>query len=740
MSSNHWVIKEINKIFDNRKNRTLLIVVGYFVLIIIMWLLMHYIETNISLLQSAHKYLRYREIKDGLIRYAYITLSIGVLSIGSIMFTLLIGKIQSLVNEVNYSSFHKKTYIDGETLDNYVFLMSISIVLLINYLVTDISVYPLTYLIILLFAFLTVVYILNTLFTSLFDDLNLFRILEKNYESITLRFDEFKKSHKELERLLDIRKKISVNQKGKLKLQKFDKKIKSLRDDLEKLSNLHYYECKQSVDELDYIVVTACRRKDPELLKATLNFTNIHIKHHIEVLNYYVDESVNFWSEYALGKTYGFIIYNCIPIYKNPELRKAELNLTEIAHERFTSLMFDPEVFKPGNKEIDDTYFRLLIDDYCFMTIKNIRSGLHSEIYWYSLSIENMLEKIELDSMQKLLRISSNNITLAHELISISDTRYLGDIFNIQSKIMRITILNNKTWSSNFFALLDFFEIFEKYVDSIDAIKTSYIMYTVSSCLDNDEYDSISQILTDVFNNLDSRLGGIKSLGYEIHLSNVILNQLEKRQISISKAISIDESVFYGFDSILNRIMDILRKNMSFQKTTYHKSLMEKSLKQYCDYLLVYNDIDNWRAFNKMEDTFNKLFHDVNTKEIAIDEYVKLIKTIVKNEMRLSLNKAAQVAHSTINIEGIIGQIYGFESNLYELIINKVKMNLSKIEYSFLLDLISNLITELNTELSNELNSVESPSEIKNSEFKRDLSSLIDLFMDVSQTYYESEE
>lgn len=742
MISNNRVIKEICKLLENRKIRTLSKVILYVTILLITGLIIQYVETNFSLSRKTHEYLKLREIEDGSIRNAFITLSIGVLSIGSIMFTLLIGKIQSLVNEVNYSSFHRKTYVDGKTLDNYVLLMSVSIVLLLIYLVADISAYPITYMIILLFAFFTVVYILSTLFTSLLDDLNLFRILEKNFKSITLRFNEFKNSHKELERLLDSRMKIAANQKGKRKLLKFDMRIKSLRDDLEMLSNLHYSECKQSVEELDYIVVTACRRKDPELLRATLDFTNTHIKHHLEVLDYPIDKSIKFWSNYSLGRNYSYINDKCLPIYENSELNKSEQNLVEIAHNNFTALMFEYAFLKPGGQEIDDSDFRLMFDKYYAMTIKCIHNGLHSVIFRYYLSINFMIESIQSDSIEKLLQISSNNISLTEELITASKARDCMYVFIIQSKIMRITISNEIYRSSNYFAWSDFFEMFEKYIGSIDSSKSNYIMSVVSSCIDNDEHDSISQILADVFINLDTRLDGIESLGGELNLTSIILKLLESKHISISKAIRIDERVFFGFASILNQIMNILRKYMSFQKTSYHNRLMEKSLKQYCDYLLVYNGYDNWRAFTEMEETFNKLFHDSHVKEIAVIAYVDLINRIVNHYIAISKqdNKIDIPFKSTIDIEGIIIQMYGFENNLYELLLGQIELTLSNEEYDFLLDHINNLITELNTELTDYLKNYESSSEINKPEFKRSLSSLIDLFMDVNQTYNDNME
>jgi len=741
MLSNHRVISAINKLLENRKVRTLLNVVVYVIILFVIGLFIQYLELNFSLLRTTHENLKLREIKYESIGYAFITLSIGVLSIGSIMFTLLIGKIQSLVNEVNYSSFHRKTYIDGKTLDNYILLMSISIVLLFIYLVADISAYPITYMIILLIAFLSVVYILSTLFTSLLDDLNLFRILEKNYITISLKFEDFKKSHTRFKRLLKNKEKLISNQRKKRRLQKLDKRIEFLKNRLESISNNHYIECIHSIEEIKQIVVTACRRKDPELLRTTLEYLEKHIRHHLEVMNYSIDESIKFWSEYPLGNTFSFIVFKFLPIYENSELYNSELSLTEIAHASFTYLLFEKEVFKPGGQEIDDSDFRVVLEKYYAMTVKCIHSGLNSEVYKYYLTINYMIEILENNSIKKLRKISSINIDLIAELIATSSTEYYKYVFIIQSKILRKVMWNENPLSSNYFAVSGFFELFEKYINSIDATQNFSIMSTVSSCLNNDEYDSISQILSDAVANIESREGGAETSRFEVNLSKDILNLLDKKRLSILKAISLDESIFFGFDSILNRVMDILRKNIGLKGTNYHMRLMEESLKQYCDYLLVYNGFDNWHAFIEMERTFKKLFHDNNVKESAINAYADLIKMIVINDIKISksANETDKLFLSTIDIEGIIVQMYYFEDYIFESILNKINLLLSKEELEFLFEHIIGLIVELNTEFSNELFSNEVLSDINKSEFKRELGSLIGLYIEASQAYDNNE-
>lgn len=742
MLSNHYVIKAINNLLKNRQFKTILIVSRYVILLIIIWLFMRRLELNSLYFQKAHEYLKTRELDDGLIRYAYITLSIGVLSIGSIMFTLLFGKIQSLINEVNYSSFHRKTYTDGKILNNYILLMSISIILLINYLVADTSAYPLTFLIILLFAFFTVVLILNSLFTSLFDDLNLFRILEKNYKTVTWRFEEFKRLHTKLKNFIEIEGKFNAYQKEKPKFKKLEKRIDSLKSNLETLSNLHYTECIQSLEELNYFVVNACRRKDPELLRVVFDYTEEHIKHHIEILNYSMDESINFWSNYVFGKSYKFVVHNCLSIFEKPELQNSDHNLTEIGHDRFSHIIRISDFFEPRGKEISDSDFGVFYGKFLNMTIRGINDKSSLELLTYKLDNTYMLEKMKFNSIAKYQLISFGNITLLNELTAFKKIIGLQYIFEVQSKILNLTSMNKGLWPAHKIALIHFFDLFEKYINRIDDIKSVDIMSTVSSCLDIDDYDSIPHILSAFTSSIDSSDSNVKSSRIDYEASSLLLKQLGLKSKSISRAIRLDERVYFGFSNILIRVMDILRKYLRFERTPYNLRTFEKALIQYCDYLSIYNGFDNSRAFNEMEDTFNKLFRDVHIKEITTKAYVNLVKKVVNNEMAISksIDKTNVPFQSTINIEGVISQMYGFENNLYEFLVNQLELNLSKNEMDFLLEHIGDLIIELKSELTKELISSETTNDAKKSEYKEDLNSLIYRYMEASNEYADIED
>lgn len=742
MLSNHRMKNRISSnLLQKAIIKTFLHTAGYLFLLTSIGLLTQWLELNTSSLHQFHEFLKQREIGNRLISHAYITLSIGVLSIGSIMFTLMIGKIQSLINEVNYSSFHRKTFKDGKILNDYIWLMSVSIVLLFFYLLFDTSVYPLTYLTILLVSFLTVVYILYSLFTSIIEELDLFRILEKNYQTISVKLDELKDIHKKIRNLVTFNEKLKSNIIGKLTFFTFDKKLEMLKLTLVVLRNRHLDECIQSVKELDYMVVTSCRRKDPELLQVTLDYTEKHIKHLFEVENFSLDKSIFFSSKLDFRKSYKNVVYDCLTIYEKPELYRAEYNLAEIAYNGFSGIINDRDLMEQNGKEMSDSDFKKFIRTYLNVTVAGIKRNSNFDLFTYNNDVNNLLAMRKFKSIAKYQIFSFGNITLANELTAVNKTEDLHRIFDVQSKILYSTLMDKKLWHAYALALRHFFDLFEGFINNLNDSKSFDIMHTLSSCLDNDENASIPQSLSAYIRKIDSIGLEEESSTLDFDTSKLLLNHLVSKSNSIIKAIRLDESVFFGFESILNRIIDILRKYIGLKKTTYHMRLIEESLKQYCDYLLVYNGFDNWHAFIEMERTFKKLFHDDNVKESAINAYVDLIKMIVINNIKISksANETDKLFLSTIDIEGIIVQMYYFEDYIFESILNKIDLLLSTEELEFLLEHVIGLIVELNAELSNELFDNEVPSDISKSEFKRELGSLIGLYIEASQAYDNNE-
>lgn len=113
----------INQFWSNKKIRVIVCFVGYIVSVCLVIALIVSLEEKQIIFKEFSEILKIREAAFGTIRNSYLTLSIGVLSIGTITFTLVLSRIQSLTNEVNYESFIKKAEKDILLTSIYVSLM-----------------------------------------------------------------------------------------------------------------------------------------------------------------------------------------------------------------------------------------------------------------------------------------------------------------------------------------------------------------------------------------------------------------------------------------------------------------------------------------------------------------------------------------------------------------------------------------------------------------------------------------
>lgn len=412
-------------------------------------LALRYLEINVEFFSDFHNFLIQRELDYGTIGNAYITIAVAVISLGTISFTILIGRMQHLVNEISYQSFDNRVLKDRRTNLTYITLMCIATLLIIIYLLADIYKYPLMYLSFLIMSFIAIIWLLYYLFFSMMKDLSIYYILDNNSAILNDKIIELKK--------LYIVRKFFSHEFQKLEVKKtkglyhrllsrivsiIDKRIDFVKD----FYIAHSYFC---ASELSFIVGNACQRKDYQLEKYALECTTKLIEQHF-VRDYNYDSKDSTEYNIFTGKYYNsnFITLYLLPIYKIPKQYYGSQTGINTSNVEFANLIILGKCLAYEDGYGYPTILLEIFRQYTEHIIQQIKEKSEIAISCYINAMFRINSDFDSWGFNELGRIiSNNNIVIAKDLninISSKSLRYLFSVqIGLAVKLFEINDIND---------------------------------------------------------------------------------------------------------------------------------------------------------------------------------------------------------------------------------------------------------------------------------------------------------
>lgn len=704
----------IKQFWSNKKTRVIVYFVGYIISVCLVIALIVSLEEKQIIFKDFSEILKIREAAFGTIRSSYLTLSIGVLSIGTIAFTLVLSRIQSLTSEVNYESFIKKAEKDFLLTAIYVSLMLLSLIMLIIHLVFDISLFPFTYIVILVILFFTVVLLLYLLFKMNLKDLSLLTVLEDKLETI---INESKKYS-------DVIAKLNSSTIKKSCLGFSEKRVKKLRRQAEYRYYLLFLECHKSIDEMDNMSVNACRREDPVLLEKTYKLVNKLVENYFKTMIQIVNDNIVTEDELSYEQNYMYILGKTLSIYETPENLDARTNLTYIAHRELGNLiktsysLFDELTLFSRNNVM------LMYEVYYMMTKYELsRKSNLSTVLNYNELLKHLVENVSHDKLDKLIKtVSINNVGLVKKLISSEYENLIYLIIKNHSTLIKKSLdsCEIRTVKS---VLLNLFDIFNKTVE-YQSSKDDFVLYNSNSnWLDKNEINSVPKLLRDYFISCNSDINtkeANESRAWDVVEFLYLL--LANNKIKIEKAIAKDERVYYGFIGIIDVYFEICSKNLNIENSEYPwLNLLKAMFSQYCDYIFIFDGSKKSSVVDEFERVFLDFCNNDLLRENAVKDYVFLLKNLVGKSQKDMVNDEEHVGftNTAMSIEDLVIQLCKFDDRELIVIIDEIETIFTVEEYEYLLKSVAeNVASSSDKDSLNGLISTDLPFEFMKAKYR----------------------
>jgi len=462
-----------------------------------------FLEIKTDVISNFHQFLQLKEKSVGVISYSYITIGIAVISLSAIVFTIVIGMMQYLINEISYQSYDKRVLKNKTTKRIFLILMGISLLLISIYIFADILNYPVTYSSILFMALLTVIALIYSLYTSLFRDFSIYSIMENNHERLLELLRGFEGDKKSL---------ILIKEKVEKKSYKFLKKLRTKHDKykmkkyVERMETLlkNYNSLTKSVaEELTFIVGNACKRSDSRFAKSSLEYVTKLIVHRFNAFgttskqHHYAYNMMGIYEQYDK-----FIEQYLIPIYRISNLGGVTHEIIRIANEEFGNVLSQGRILRYTDGEGYNFTFQITIALYMDNIKNQLSSGYTGVISDYRIAMNGIIQNFNItNSKELLMQISKNNVSLVEDIFRNIETVNYMHVLEVQSNILEKSILEADEYLLEN-VLNDIFSMFKLSIINIEKIKQPLTLQSINSYwLDTLKPSSLSIKLVWIYNN-----------------------------------------------------------------------------------------------------------------------------------------------------------------------------------------------------------------------------------------------
>lgn len=687
-----------------------------------------FLETQSMVLANFHSYLKLKEINDGMIANTYISVAITVISLSAIAFTIIIGMMQYLVNEISYQSYDKRVLKDKKIRQIFLMLMIMSILLILVYLIADIPQYPLMYLTILIMLLITVIGLVYYLFILLFKDLSLYSLMENNHKALVEAMEQFDKHTVTINELQEKLNRADWKFFNSTYVKFIQYRIKKIIKEMEILKEQYISDTVSATEELTLLVRNACRRSDSHFAKSSLEYVTKLIVHRFKTLDSNKKQHPLALSMMGIYEEYDrFIERSLVPIYSVQDSGNATNEIIRIANEELASAIIQGEILRFTDGVGYNLTFNIVFSYYKENIMKQLTNKYIGVTIDYSNAMNNLINKFDVANSKHLfLDISQNNVLLAEGVFkNIEPVNYIH-LIDVQSNLVSKAILLADKYMLEK-VLSDLFSMFRISIVNVKLIKTPLSLQRINSYwLDTLKQSSLPVKLVFIYNKYFCENIENKEYQRKMHIIlSTIISSFKNQMHLIAASSLIDHMIILAFCELVQKINDIIAIYIRFDIEDFN-ILYKDNLRLYTQFVSMYKVEDKfgyYQVFDSIEETLSKSIHDEKLKQSAIDEYIRFTKVVQKN--------IATDEYSSRCFDNLIWlPLILNDENLYQQVLNVINSELDDKKITILInDLEREIYSMGNHFSSHSLSSLESLKQYcpeKLEELKQKLSNLID--------------
>lgn len=571
-----------------------------------------------------------------MIANTYISVAITVISLSAIAFTIIIGMMQYLVNEISYQSYDKRVLKDKKIKHIFLMLMTISIFLIVVYLIADIPQYPLMYSTILIMSLLAVIGLVYYLFISMFKDLSLFSLMENNHNTLVETMEQFDKHTATIIKLQENLNRINGKFFKATRVKIIQKRIEKIIEKMEVLKEKYNSDTVSTTEELTFLVGNACQRSDSRFAKSSLEYVTKLIVHRFKALDSNKKQHPLALSMMGIYEQYDkFIERSLVPIYSIHDTGGATHEITRIANEEFANVIIQGEILRFTDGEGYNLTFKIVFAHYKENIMKQLANKYVGATFDYSNAMNSLINKFDVANSKDLfLDISQNNVLLAEGVFkNIEPVNYMP-VLDIQSNLLSKAILLADKYMLEK-VLSDLFSMFRISIANVNLIKTPLSLQRINSYwLDTLNQSSLPVKLVSIYNKHFSEKIEEKEYQRKMHIIlATIVSSFKNHMHLIAASSFIGHMIILAFCNLVQQISDIIAIYIGFDIEDFN-ILYKDNLRLYTQFVSLYkvkNKFGYFQVFDSIEETLAKSLRDEKLKQSAIDEYIRFTKVVQKN-------------------------------------------------------------------------------------------------------------
>ena len=611
-----------------------------FLIIIIIKIVMVFqanqIEQSLSLLDDFGTLMRNKEIESGIISTSYLTLSIAIISLGTISFSIVIGMMQSLINEISYQSYSKRILKNLSIKIKYLMLMFISFSQILIYLVFDIQYCPITFSIIFILDFLIVIYIVYSLFTSLFKDFNIYSIIERNHSYLIRLHMLIKKNIKYIES----KKKVVVNEKsgfidGLYKKCMFKRLNKSLKI-LDRLAIEYREQTATMTEELAFIFRNSCKRNDLQFSKTTLKYVTKLIKHRIDAFWTDAKQHNELLNMFGIYEKYDlFIEKSLLPIYTSSSAFNSLNDFSKIANDEFFEILMHGKSLKYQDSEGYNSTFSLIFSKFTENITNQVVNDYIGAINDYSNSMIKLISDFDFNDFKLYYnQILDKNLYLAEIVFKKNEPISYMFLTEVQLKMFEKSMINfeSRIFNDSIEGLFKLLHISSINAESIQPPAT--LQRINSIWFDALNFTSVSNKLTMIYNEkYETSLEDLESQSEMMQILKTLSSSLFKNIRLLAASSTIDNMIKFSFCDLVSRMAEILLIFIQIDNKEA-LDLYNENLRLFTRFTSFYKSDKKhvyYDLYEKFEDILTKSLSIEFARAITIAEYINFTKQVYSN-------------------------------------------------------------------------------------------------------------
>lgn len=542
-------------------------------LIFIIFLSISFTDLGTDLINSLNNRLVEREIQNGIISGSYLTIAVTIMGMSSIIFSISLGMMQNLSNELSYQTYEEMVLKNNVSKRIFLSIIFISVILIGMHLFINFTLNPIKYVIILIVSIILVTRQIIYLVNNFINNFSLYSITERQYEDIIEMFNNiYKKAASVCEKYKKIQNKISCKNKYSSLLLKKDLALLAKRKDKLIASSVKYNNVLCNVmKEYFFMASNAYKKGDVNLYRHILSLVTKIGVHRFEKFGTMPKEP-NYLSLLGeLEKYDEFVELYIIPFYTNMITDYSSAEFIKCSNEEISKLLLEGERLKYSNDKDYNKTFYISLELYKNSILAQIRGGYQEAVLDFTNAIVRIIKKFEYENSKILyIRLADYVLELAQPTLENLSSAYYINLTKVLNELRDNALYNKDT------LLLE--QLLEKQIElleinllNINKVEDPFSLHILNShWLDSLNQEALQARLRNLYNSQYS--GYIENPEYSGNMYRIlqtVINVIEGKSRTLLLASSYDHMFLYSFTNLIYEVIGIIRKYIGFNNKEF---------------------------------------------------------------------------------------------------------------------------------------------------------------------------